>query len=48
VIALANGMVWLKGLMISETGCSNIAAAVIVDKMKDLEMLWCEQNRIDG
>lgn len=48
VIYLVKGLPHLKSLMISETGCTNRSARAVIDNMTDLEMFWCEQNRVDG
>lgn len=48
VIAIIKGIPHLKSFMISETNCTNASAVAIVNGLPDIEMLWCEQNRVDG
>lgn len=47
VIAIVKAIPQLKSFMISETKCTSLSASAIYTHLKDIEVLWCEQNYID-
>lgn len=41
---IIEGIPNLKGLMISETGCTTLTLGLIHRKLKNIEKLWFEHN----